>query len=105
MLLKCCCLTNRYIVLVLDATEDNDEPLEDYSPALPQNLEHVPLDFKKLPLSVSLERSAEFYELMNKRRTVRHFSKEKVPAELIYNIIKTAGMYLCPLQTPFFNEF
>lgn len=29
--------------------------------------------------------------LMNQRRTVRHFSTEPVPKEIIFNIIKTAG--------------
>lgn len=35
--------------------------------------------------------SAEFYEKMNKRRTVRRISDEDVPLEVIENIIKTAG--------------
>ena len=35
--------------------------------------------------------SAEFYEKMNKRRTVRKISDEDVPLEVIENIIKTAG--------------
>lgn len=38
-----------------------------------------------------LARSNDFYELMMKRRTVRHFSDEIVPEEVIYNCIKTAG--------------
>lgn len=38
-----------------------------------------------------LERSRAFYELMDKRRTVRDFSDKPVPLELIENIIHTAG--------------
>lgn len=38
-----------------------------------------------------LQRSLEFYQLMNKRRTVRHFSSETVPNDVIKNIIRTAG--------------
>ena len=37
------------------------------------------------------KRSAEFYEKMNRRRTVRKISDEDVPWEDIENIIKTAG--------------
>lgn len=35
--------------------------------------------------------SAEFYEKMNHRRTVRQISEEDVPMEVLENIIKTAG--------------
>lgn len=35
--------------------------------------------------------SKEFYETMNKRRSVRHFSKKPIPIEVIENIVKTAG--------------
>ncbi|KAK4873137.1 hypothetical protein RN001_015166 [Aquatica leii] len=55
------------------------------------NCQHVPLQFKRYSKSESLTRSEEYYELMNKRRTVRHFSKESVPIEVIHNVIKTAG--------------
>ncbi len=39
----------------------------------------------------SLKLSIAFYELMNKRRSVRYFSDEEFPVDIIYNIIKTAG--------------
>ncbi|XP_072399962.1 iodotyrosine deiodinase 1 [Diabrotica undecimpunctata] len=67
--------------------EDDDHLL----PALPKDLNHVPLEFVKLPVDDSLTRSEEFFKLMNKRRTVRHFSNETVPVDIIHNIIKTAG--------------
>ena len=38
-----------------------------------------------------LKLSEEFYELMNKRRSVRFFSDEKVDIKLIENAIKAAG--------------
>ena len=38
-----------------------------------------------------IERSKLFYDEMNQRRSVRFFSKKKVPKEVIENIIKTAG--------------
>ena len=37
------------------------------------------------------ERSRDFYEYLDKRRSVRHFSGKEVPEEVIRNIIKTAG--------------
>jgi iodotyrosine deiodinase len=38
-----------------------------------------------------LDRSTEFFEFMNKRRTVRDFSEKSVPKEIIENVIKTAS--------------
>jgi len=35
--------------------------------------------------------SREFYEMMNKRRTIRDFSDKEVPMEIIENCIKVAG--------------
>nr|CAI5867853.1 unnamed protein product [Callosobruchus analis] len=74
-------------------SSDTESPKEedDISPALPENLRHIPLNFEKLSKEEALLRSNQFYELMNKRRTVRHFSSKPVPKEVIYNIIKTAG--------------
>lgn len=41
--------------------------------------------------SESLKRSADFYHLMSKRRTIRQFSSKEVDREVIENCIKTAG--------------
>ncbi len=38
-----------------------------------------------------LQRSSEFYETMKQRRTIREFSDEPVPREVIENCIATAG--------------
>lgn len=38
-----------------------------------------------------LQRSESFYELMNKRRSIRFFSDERVDIKLIENAVKTAG--------------
>ncbi|MCB0429697.1 MAG: nitroreductase family protein [Flavobacteriales bacterium] len=38
-----------------------------------------------------IERSASFYEWMDTRRSVRHFSDREVPREVMENIIKTAS--------------
>lgn len=75
--------------------EESDENFEDVddsvTPALPKDLKHIPLLFNRMSPEETLERSLQFYKIMNKRRTVRHFSSDPVPIEVIRNIIKTAG--------------
>jgi nitroreductase len=51
----------------------------------------VPLEFERLPAQAQLERSRGFLEAMRLRRTVRDFSSEPVPVELVENAIATAG--------------
>ena len=41
------------------------------------------------------KKSAEFFEKMNKRRTVRKISDEDIPWEIVENIIRTAGKHAC----------
>ena len=38
-----------------------------------------------------IERSSEFFEWMDKRRTVREFSDKPIPKEVIENVVKTAS--------------
>lgn len=75
----------------MEDCDENSEDDDDVTPALPKDLKHIPLLFNRLSVEESLKRSLEFYKLMNKRRTVRHFSSDPVPIEVIRNIIKTAG--------------
>ncbi len=51
---------------------------------------HIPLDYKKPSSAELAEKSRSFLELMRKRRSVRHFSEEEIPFEVIKNIVKTA---------------
>ncbi|MBA3246557.1 MAG: nitroreductase family protein [Pyrinomonadaceae bacterium] len=51
----------------------------------------IPLDFTRLSSEEQRERSRSFYELMQRRRTVRDFSDEPVAFELIERAIQTAG--------------
>jgi iodotyrosine deiodinase len=53
--------------------------------------EFKPLNFERLASDEALERSRRFLEQMRMRRTVRDFSSEPVPFELIENAIATAG--------------
>jgi len=51
----------------------------------------VPLDFERLEPQEMLRRSQEFLATMRARRSVRMFSAEPVPRELIENALRTAG--------------
>jgi iodotyrosine deiodinase len=51
----------------------------------------VPLEFERLGADEMHHRSQEFLELMRARRSVRFFSDEPVPYELLRNAIEVAG--------------
>jgi nitroreductase len=51
----------------------------------------MPLEFARLDAEEALRRSQDFLRLMETRRSVRHFSDEPVPYELIENAIRTAA--------------
>jgi iodotyrosine deiodinase len=50
-----------------------------------------PLDFQRLPVEEQLRRASSFFQAMISRRSVRSFSPEPVPFELIELAIKTAA--------------
>lgn len=52
---------------------------------------HIPLNFQRLNPDQQLERSRQFLADMRKRRTVRDYSTDPIPHELIANAIATAG--------------
>ena len=54
--------------------------------------EPVPLEFERLTPEEQLDRSRAFLGLMNRRRSVREFSREPVPFELIENAVVVAGL-------------
>ncbi len=52
----------------------------------------IPLEFEKIETETEqIRRAEEFYENLNRRRTVREFSAESVPFEIIKSAILTAG--------------
>ncbi|AVR46066.1 nitroreductase family protein [Christiangramia fulva] len=53
--------------------------------------EHIRYRQERFSDKEMILKSRHFYEKMNERRSVRHFSDEKVPVEVIKNLIKTAG--------------
>jgi hypothetical protein len=60
--------------------------------ALPEGLTHVSFtNFKRFSEDEMLIRSREYRDEMSKRRTLRFYSPEPVPFEVIKNIIQTAG--------------
>ncbi len=56
-----------------------------------QQAVYEPLWFARSSVEEQLERSRQFLATMQRRRTVRHFSPQPVPFELISNAIATAG--------------
>lgn len=56
-----------------------------------ENKPHIPYKINKLTPQESIDASRAFYEKMDKRRSVRFFSDEDVPEEVINNVIKTAS--------------
>ena len=51
----------------------------------------IPLEFERRSVESQLQRARDFFDLMRRRRTVREFSPDPVPYELIELAIKTAG--------------
>ncbi|XP_028997315.1 iodotyrosine deiodinase 1 [Betta splendens] len=70
------------------AREDEDDGWVDSGE---EDLPHVPYTPRRYPQETMLQRSHEFYALMNQRRSVRFLSPEPVPREVIENVIRTAG--------------
>ena len=73
--------------------EDVSEPDEDgatdtiHSPNTP----HIPYTFQKFSEEEMISRSESFFNNLNGRRSIRHFSPRPVPITVIENIVKTAG--------------
>jgi len=74
-----------------DVSDDDGDSDEEDQPALEAELEHVPFVHKRFETDEMIARSEQFYQDMNKRRTLRFYSDKAVPREVINNIIKTAG--------------
>ncbi|XP_012386510.2 iodotyrosine deiodinase 1 [Dasypus novemcinctus] len=56
-----------------------------------ENIDHIPFSHTRYSTKEMVRRAQEFYELLNKRRSVRFISSEQVPMEVIDNVIKAAG--------------
>ncbi|XP_061284285.1 iodotyrosine deiodinase 1 isoform X1 [Bos javanicus] len=75
-----------------DSTDVHQEEAEaDEWQESEEEVEHIPFSHSRYPEKEMVKRSQEFYELLNKRRSVRFISNEQVPMEVIDNVIKAAG--------------
>nr|XP_020497676.1 iodotyrosine deiodinase 1 [Labrus bergylta] len=70
------------------AREDEDG---DWVDNCEEDRQHVPYSPPSYPEEMMLQRSEEFYTLLNQRRSVRFISPKPVPREVIDNVIRTAG--------------
>lgn len=57
-----------------------------------ENVEHIAFSHTRYPEKEMVKRSQEFYELLNKRRSIRFISNEQIPMEVIDNVIRAAGL-------------
>ncbi|CAK7300596.1 Iodotyrosine deiodinase 1 [Vulpes lagopus] len=67
-----------------------EEDVDDWQES-EESVEHIPFSHTRYPEKEMIKRSQEFYELLNKRRSVRFISNEQIPMEVIDNVIKSAG--------------
>ncbi|XP_033194627.1 iodotyrosine deiodinase 1 [Bombus vosnesenskii] len=77
----------------MEQLEDiNQETLENSDePVLTTNLKHIPYVYKRPSEEEILCRASEFYKIVAARRSIRFFSPDPVPKEVIHEIIKAAG--------------
>jgi len=52
---------------------------------------HIALDFKRYPETEMLDRAKSFHALLDRRRSVRHFSAEPVPYDVIAEVVRAAS--------------
>ncbi|XP_053238134.1 iodotyrosine deiodinase 1 [Podarcis raffonei] len=78
-----------------DLKDSTDLPVDEEDDGewqgLDDNIAHVPFSTERYAEEDMVKRSKAFYQLLNKRRSVRFISDEPVPREVIDNVIKTAG--------------
>ena len=56
----------------------------------PVEIQTIPFDFQEYPIEEIQSRALRYYEKMNRRRTIRDFSKRLVPIDVIENCIRAA---------------
>lgn len=82
--------SKKVVKKVVAEEEHDDEAEEVVKPALGE-VQHVPFHWPVLSDQELIERSSQFYEQVNKRRTLRFFSERPVPREVVDNIVRAAG--------------
>lgn len=76
-----------------DPAKLDSELLEPVPPIHPEDTAHIPYRGVQFDEEEMVKRAKEFYEFVNKRHSVRHFSSKSVPKEVVENIIHTAGVH------------
>lgn len=72
--------------------DDEDSDTSDLvDPPHREDLPHIPFEHTRLTTEESQHKAEEFYHLMNKRRSLRFFSSDPVPRQLVETLVKTAG--------------
>jgi iodotyrosine deiodinase len=66
------------------------QPTQSEDPSTTENRQ-IPLAFQPLPESEMIDRSAAFFQQMNRRRSVRAFAERPVPPSVIENCLRTAS--------------
>eukprot|EP01147_Barroeca_monosierra_P005829 gene5829-7294_t len=94
-------VTNQDVALAANRISSGDNSFksvdntDDIHPTGPSKEEEeadlISLDFVRYPKNEMVQRAASFYHLVNKRRSVRHFSDEPIPDNVIDDIIQAAG--------------
>uniref|UniRef100_A0A8B9HZ20 Uncharacterized protein n=1 Tax=Astyanax mexicanus TaxID=7994 RepID=A0A8B9HZ20_ASTMX len=72
--------------------KDNED--DDWTVSETENLPHVPYSPPRYSEEEMMERSQQFFTLLNQRRSVRFISPEPVPRDIIHNVIRAAGTQL-----------
>ncbi|XP_017893221.1 iodotyrosine deiodinase 1 isoform X2 [Ceratina calcarata] len=75
----------------VEQLEDEETFFDDEEPALPKDLEHIPYKYERPSETELYSRASEFYKIVAARRTIRFFSSDPVPKQVIREIIKAAG--------------
>lgn len=70
--------------------DDNDQS-DLVDPPHGEDVEHIRYQHERLSIEESQRRADEFYHLMNNRRSIRFFSSDPVPQELVEKLVLTAG--------------
>lgn len=75
-------------------SEMDEETVEnDQRPTPEEEAQHILYKYTRLSESECIRRSDEFYHRMNQRRSLRSFSSDPVPLEVIENIVRTGGIF------------
>jgi len=86
-------ISYRFLEVCEELLEENEE-----EPALRRDLKHIPYQYDRLSAKESLARALEFYQLAAARRTLRFFSADPVPKEIIREVVRAAGIFYLLIQ-------